>query len=177
MKRKKSKRGYTQVYTGDGKGKTTAALGLAVRAAGAGLKVFIAQFIKMGDYSEIKALRRFSDLITVEQFGLGRFTNGKPSRQDIKAAQAGLKKVKSVMLSEEYNIIILEEANVAVMLGLIAVQDILNLIINKPEKTELVITGRGAAPRIIENADLVTEMRNIKHYYKKGVRARLGIEK
>lgn len=170
-------RGYTQVYTGDGKGKTTAALGLAVRAAGAGLKVFIAQFIKMGDYSEIKALRRFSDLITVEQYGLGRFTNGKPSPEDINAAQEGLKRVKSVMRSEEYKIIILEEANVAAMLGLIAVQDILGLIVNKPENTELIITGRGAAPRIIDNADLVTEMKNIKHYYKRGVRARLGIEK
>lgn len=177
MKRKRSMRGYTQVYTGDGKGKTTAALGLAVRAAGAGLKVFIAQFIKMGDYSEIKALRRFSDLITVEQYGLGRFTNGKPSPEDINAAQEGLKRVKSVMRSEEYKIIILEEANVAAMLGLIAVQDILGLIVNKPENTELIITGRGAAPRIIDNADLVTEMKNIKHYYKRGVRARLGIEK
>ena len=177
MKRKRSTRGYTQVYTGDGKGKTTAALGLAIRAAGAGLKVFIAQFIKMGDYSEIKALRRFSDLITVEQYGLGRFTDGKPSPEDINAAHEGLKKVKSIMQSEEYKIIILEEANVAAMLGLIAVQDILSLIVNKPEKTELIITGRGAAPRIIDNADLVTEMKNIKHYYKKGVRARLGIEK
>ncbi len=177
MKQKKRKKGYTQVYTGNGKGKTTAAIGLSIRAAGAGLKVFIAQFIKMGDYSEIKALKRFSDLITVEQFGLGRFTNGKPTPEDIKAAQQGLERVKSVLASNEYNIIVLEEANVAVNLGLIAVQDLLGLIIQKPYDTELVITGRGASPMIIEKADLVTEMKPVKHYFQKGVPARLGIEK
>jgi len=131
----------------------------------------------MGDYSEIKALKRFSDLITVEQFGLGRFTNGKPTPEDIKAAQEGLERVRSVMVSDEYNIIIMEEANVAVMLGLFAVQDLLRIIINKPYDKELVITGRGASPRIIETADLVTEMKDIKHYYQIGVRARVGIEK
>ena len=170
-------RGYVQVYTGNGKGKTTAAIGLAIRAAGAGLRVFIAQFIKMGDYSEIKALRRFSDLITVEQFGLGRFANGKPLLEDIKAAQKGLERVKSILLSDEYRVIILEEANVAAKYGLIKVQDLLGLIVNKPYDKELVITGRGASPRIIENADLVTEMKPIKHYFEKGVPARLGIEK
>jgi cob(I)alamin adenosyltransferase len=177
MKQKKRKKGYTQVYTGNGKGKTTAAIGLSIRAAGAGLKVFIAQFIKMGDYSEIKALKRFSDLITVEQFGLGRFTNGKPTPEDIQAAQKGLEKVRTVMLSDEYNIIIMEEANVAAKLGLFGVQDLLKIIINKPYDQELVITGRGASPRIIENADLVTEMKPIKHYFQKGVPARVGIEK
>ncbi len=177
MGTKRKKRGYTQVYTGNGKGKTTAAIGLAIRAAGAGLKVFIAQFIKMGDYSEIKALKRFSDMITVEQFGLGRFTNGKPAPEDIEAAQKGLKRVEEIMSSDDYKIIILEEANVAVMLGLFAVQDLLKIIINKPYEKELVITGRGASPRIIESADLVTEMKDIKHYYQIGVRARVGIEK
>jgi cob(I)alamin adenosyltransferase len=177
MKGNRRNRGYTQIYTGNGKGKTTAAIGLAIRAAGAGLKVFIAQFIKMGEYSEIKALKRFSDLITVEQFGLGRFTNGKPSREDIEAAQKGLEKVKSLMRSNEYKIIILEEANVAAKLGLIAVQDLLGLMFEKPYDTELVITGRGASARIIENADLVTEMKPVKHYFQKGVPARVGIEK
>jgi len=177
MGSKKTRKGYTQVYTGNGKGKTTAAIGLAVRAAGAGLKVFIAQFIKMGDYSEIKALKRFSDLITVEQFGLGRFANRKPALEDIEAAQKGLERVKAVMASDEYDIIIMEEANVAAKLGLFAVQDLLKIVINKPSDKELVITGRGASPRIIENADLVTEMKPIKHYYQKGVPARIGIEK
>ncbi len=170
-------RGYIQVYTGNGKGKTTAAIGLAIRAAGAGLKVFIAQFIKMGEYSEIKALRRFSDLITVEQFGLDRFTDGKPLPEDIEAAQKGLKRVKSIMATEEYKVIILEEANVAAKYGLITEQDLLKLIESKPDETELVITGRGASPRVIENADLVTEMKPVKHYFQKGVAARVGIEK
>jgi cob(I)alamin adenosyltransferase len=172
-----SKRGYTQVYTGNGKGKTTAAIGLSIRAAGAGLKVYIAQFIKMGDYSEIKALKRFSDLITVEQFGLGRFSNGKPSPEDIEAAQKGLEKVKSIMKANEYKIVILEEANVAVRHGLIQVEDLIELIINKSFETELVITGRGASDRVIEKADLVTEMKSVRHYFQKGVPARVGIEK
>ena len=173
----RSNKGYTQVYTGNGKGKTTAAIGLAVRAAGAGLKVFIVQFIKMGDYSEIKALQRFSDLITVEQFGLGRFIKGKPTPEDIEAAQKGLERVKAVMASDEYNIVIMEEANVAANVGLFAVNDLLKIIHNKPDDMELVITGRGASSRIIETADLVTEMKEIKHYYQAGVRARVGIEK
>jgi cob(I)alamin adenosyltransferase len=166
-----------QVYTGDGKGKTTAAIGLTFRAAGAGLKVYIAQFLKMGDYSEIKALKRFSDLITIEQFGLGHFTNGNPEQEDIDAAQAGLERVKRVMQSNTHDIMILEEANVAVKYGLISVQDLIHLIESKPTNMELVITGRGASPKIIERADLVTEMKAIKHYYKKGVKARVGIEK
>lgn len=173
----KRDRGYTQIYTGNGKGKTTAAIGLSIRAAGAGFKVFIAQFIKMGEYSEIKALRRFSDLITVEQFGLGRFTNGEPSPEDIEAARNGLETVKSVMGSNEYKIIILEEANVAVKYGMITVEDLLEVIANKPFETELVITGRGAPAQIIEKADLVTEMKPVKHYFQKGVPARTGIEK
>lgn len=170
-------KGYVQVYTGDGKGKTTSAIGLSIRAAGAGLKVYIAQFIKMGDNSEIKALKKFSDLITVEQFGLGRFIKGKPSKEDIDAARAGIEKVKSFMASRDYDVIILEEANVAAKCGLISATEILDLISLKPDNMELVITGRGAAPEVIEKADLVTEMKNIKHYFQKGVQARVGIEK
>ncbi|MDH3567316.1 MAG: cob(I)yrinic acid a,c-diamide adenosyltransferase [Desulfobacteraceae bacterium] len=170
-------KGYIQVYTGDGKGKTTAALGLAIRAAGAGLKVFIGQFIKMGEYSEIKALKRFEDLITVEQFGRGRFIQGKPSVEDIKAAQKGLEKTLAILSSGEHNVVIMEEANVAVKIGLLSVQDILKIIAAKPQDVELVITGRGADPRIIEKADLVTEMKEIKHYFQQGVAARVGIEK
>lgn len=170
-------KGYIQVYTGDGKGKTTAALGLAIRAAGAGLKVFIGQFIKMGEYSEIKALKRFEDLITVEQFGRGRFIQGKPSVEDIKAAQKGLEKIIAILSSGEHNVVIMEEANVAVKIGLLSVQDILKIIAAKPQDVELVITGRGADPQIIEKADLVTEMKEIKHYFQQGVAARVGIEK
>ena len=173
----KLKRGYIQVYTGDGKGKTTAALGLSIRASGAGLKVFIGQFIKMGDYSEIKSLKRFSDRITVEQFGLGRFYKGKPSPEDISAARKGLDRIREVMASGEYDLIILEEANVAVTCGLFTVEDLLELMDHKPKEIELVLTGRGADPNVIEKADLVTEMKVVKHYYFEGVKARIGIEK
>jgi cob(I)alamin adenosyltransferase len=169
-------KGYTQVYTGNGKGKTTAALGLAIRAAGAGLKVFIAQFIKMGDFSEIKSLKRFSDLISIKQFGRGRF-NDNPLPEDFKAARKGLEEVKKIILSDAYDVIILEEANVAVKHGLISVEELVDLIVNKPHRLELIITGRGAAPQVIEHANLVTEMRLIKHYFEEGVQARVGIEK
>jgi cob(I)alamin adenosyltransferase len=170
-------KGYIQVYTGNGKGKTTAALGLALRASGASLKVYIAQFIKMGEYSEIKALERFKDLITVEQFGTGRFIKDAPSDSDIEAARAGIKKVKQILSSGQHHVVMLEEANVAVMLGLLTVDDLLEVMAEKPENVEIVITGRGADPRVIEKADLVTEMKEVKHYFQKGVAARIGIEK
>jgi cob(I)alamin adenosyltransferase len=170
-------KGYVQVYTGEGKGKTTAALGLSLRAAGAGLKVFIAQFIKMGDYSETRALERFSDLITIKQYGHGRFIKGKPSLEDIEAAGKGLEKVRAVLMEAAYDVVIMEEANVAVMFGLFSADDVLDLIAIKPESVELIITGRGADPRVVEKADLVTEMKCIKHYYDQEIQARTGIEK
>jgi cob(I)alamin adenosyltransferase len=169
--------GYIQVYTGNGKGKTTAALGLSLRAAGAGLRVYIAQFIKGGDYSEIKALSRYSDQITVEQFGRGRFIKGKPAPEDISAAREGLEKIRDILAQDEIDVLILEEANVAAMCGLFPVETILELMAAKPNSMELVITGRGADPRVIAKADLVTEMKEIKHYYRVGVKARVGIEK
>jgi len=170
-------KGYVQVYTGEGKGKTTAALGLIVRAVGAGLKVFLAQFIKGGRYSELKGLQRFDDLITVEQFGLGRFLNGKCTPADVTAARQGLAKMKTVLASGEYDVVVLDEANIAVFYDLFSVQELLELIDCKPEGTELVITGRHAAPELVERADLVTEMRPVKHYYDAGVKARVGVEK
>jgi cob(I)alamin adenosyltransferase len=165
-------KGYTHIYTGDGKGKTTAALGLAIRAAGAGLQVFLAQFIKGKQYSELNALKRLADLITVEQFGLPRFINGKPSEPDVEAARHGLERLKSSMLSGQFNMIIIDEGNVAVTYGLLAKQDLLDLIAMKPEAVELVITGRGALPEIIDKGDIVTEMKAVKHYYDNGVNAR-----
>jgi cob(I)alamin adenosyltransferase len=170
-------KGYIHIYTGDGKGKTTAALGLAIRAAGAGLQVFLAQFIKGKQYSELNSLKRLSDLITVEQFGLPRFINGKPSVPDMEAARYGLEMLKSSMLSGKFDVIIVDEGNVAVTYGLLSKQDLLDLIAMKPESLELVITGRGALPEIIDKADLVTEMKAVKHYYNNGVNARVGIEK
>jgi cob(I)alamin adenosyltransferase len=169
--------GYIHIYTGDGKGKTTAALGLALRAAGAGLQVYIAQFLKKGSYREIKALERFADRITLEQFGLGRFVRGKPQKEDIAAAAQGLQRVKSVMAAGGHQLIVLDEANVAVASGLFPLDALLELIDLKPDELELVITGRGAAPEVIERADLVSEVKSLKHYFEKGVPARVGIEK
>lgn len=170
-------KGYIQVYTGNGKGKTTAALGLAVRAAGAGLRIFIAQFIKEVKCSEHALLEELSDRITVKQYGKGLIMGRKPSTADIEAAQAGYEEVKKVLLSQEYNVVILDEANVAAHLGLITVQELLELMALKPREVELVITGRYADEKVMEAADLVTEMREIKHYHGQGVQARRGIEK
>jgi len=170
-------KGYIHVYTGDGKGKTTAALGLALRAAGAGLKVYIAQFLKKGSYSEIKALERFSDRIELEQFGLGRFVRGKPQEEDIAAAAKGLQRIKSIMAEGSHQMIVLDEANVAVASGVFPLDALLELIDLKPNELELVITGRGAAPEVVERADLVSEVKSLKHYFEKGVPARVGIEK
>ena len=170
-------KGYLQVYTGNGKGKTTAALGLSLRAAGAGMKVYIAQFLKQGDYSEIKALERFSDAIVLEQFGLGQFVKGQPTQAEIDAARDGLDKARQQLSSGYYDMVILEEANIAAAVGLFSVKDLMDVIQQRPDHVELVITGRSAAPEVMEKADLVTEMRAVKHYYDQGVQARIGIEK
>jgi cob(I)alamin adenosyltransferase len=113
----------------------------------------------------------------VEQYGLPRFINGKPSEPDVEAAHYGLEKLKSSMLSGRFDLIIIDEGNVAVTYGLLSKQDLLDLIAMKPESLELVITGRGALPEIIDKADIVTEMKAVKHYYDKGIGARVGIEK
>ena len=165
------------VNTGNGKGKTTAALGLAVRAAGAGLRVFIAQFIKKQKCSEHALLDELGDRITVRQYGRGLIMGRKPSPADIKAAQEGYEEAKKVLLSKEHDVVILDEANVAAHYGLITVQDLLELMAAKPKSVELVITGRYADQKVMEAADLVTEMREVKHYREQGVKARRGIEK
>lgn len=168
--------GYIQVYTGDGKGKTTAALGLALRAAGAGARVFIAQFAKGRPTAELAALQRFSDLITIKQYGRSRFIVGEPEPEDIEAAQEGLQQTQQAITSGEYPLVILDEANVAVDLGLLSVQALLAAVNSKPQHVEIVITGCNAHERIIDRADLLTEMRQVKHYHSKGVEARAGIE-
>ena len=168
--------GYVQVYTGDGKGKTTAALGLALRSAGAGRKVFIGQFIKSAQYSEIKALKRFSDLITIQQFGRGCFIRGNPEQADIDLAQQALAAIAKALASAKYDVVIADEANVAFGCNLISEDDLIQLIDARPPKVELVLTGRHAPSAVIARADLVTEMRPIKHYFDKGVMARKGIE-
>jgi cob(I)alamin adenosyltransferase len=169
--------GYVQVYTGDGKGKTTAALGLALRAAGAGLKVFIGQFIKSMPYNEIKALERFSDQITIAQFGRGCFIRGNPCQADIDMARQALADIGAALTSGQYDVVIADEANVAYGCKLILEADLVALIEKRPPHVELVLTGRNAPPAVIQRADLVTEMKAVKHYYDKGILARDGIEK
>lgn len=169
-------RGYVQVYTGNGKGKTTAAIGLALRAVGAGMRVFIAQFIKSGAYSEIEALRHFGDRVICRQYGRGCWIKGKPSAEDSRLAQEGIDEARGIIASGEYALVILDEACVANWFGLFGVEALLQLIDIKPRQTELVFTGRRADPLLIERADLVTEMREVKHYYQRGVLARRGIE-
>jgi len=170
-------KGYIQVYTGDGKGKTTAALGLALRAAGAGLKVYFAQFLKGMKSGELIALEGLSDCITVKQYGSDCFIDVTPKEEDVRAAREGLKEVMAAMLSGRYQVIILDEANIATHFNLFSVEDLLDFIRIKPDEVELVITGRNADPRIMDAADLVTEMKEVKHYYRKGIPARTGIEK
>ncbi|GAB6160867.1 cob(I)yrinic acid a,c-diamide adenosyltransferase [Desulfothermus naphthae] len=170
-------KGYVQVYTGNGKGKTTAAIGLAVRAAGANLKVFIGQFVKGMHYSELESLKRFSDLITIKQFGRECFIFHDPTEEDIKCARDGLKEAKEIINSGEYQVVILDEINIALYYNLFPIDEVVDIIKNKPENVELILTGRYAPQEIIDIADLVTEMREIKHYYVKGVVAREGIEK
>jgi cob(I)alamin adenosyltransferase len=169
--------GYVHVYTGDGKGKTTAALGLAIRAAGAGFNVFIGQFVKGLHYSEMESLHRLESRITLKQFGLGCFILRKPTVDDIRAAKEGLGVIRQVFQENNHRLIILDEANVAVQCDLFPVEELLSLVDAKPRNVELVITGRSARKEVIERADLVTEMCEVKHYYRNGIQARIGIEK
>lgn len=171
-----AERGYIHVYTGNGKGKTTAAFGLALRAAGAGKNVYIAQFVKGKTYSEIKALRKYLPQITVEQFGRGCFIINEPTKEDIDAAQKGLQIVKNNLQNGLYNLVILDEIFIAVYFKLISIDELRELINQKPEPTEMILTGRHAPQEIMDEADLVTEMKEIKHYYTNGVEAREGIE-
>ncbi len=169
--------GYVQVYTGNGKGKTTAALGLALRAVGAGFKIFIGQFVKGMKYSELDSFKLLSDHITVKQYGRNIFIRNNPKEEDIQIAREGLEEVRQVLTSGDYQLVIMDEANIATYYKLFSVDELLEVIDSKHAQTELVITGRNADPRIIERADLVTEMKEIKHYYTEGVNARKGIEK
>lgn len=176
---KKLKKGLVQVYTGDGKGKTTAAIGLAMRALGNGLKVYMIQFMK-GQifYGELKIASDYAPNFVIEQKGRPDFVNPKnPDPLDVKLAREALSRAREVLTEGKYDIVILDEINVAVKFGLISLQDVIDLIRVKPEQVELVLTGRYADPEIIKLADLVTEMKAIKHYYDKGVQAREGIER
>ena len=184
---------YVQIYTGDGKGKTTAALGLLIRASGAGLRCAVYQFLKCGKYSEIQCLRDRFPEVPIEQFGTGRFISPDDMAKEglneterknlsetlhkaIQKTREGFQKAYDAARDGEYDLIILDEINVAADLGLLPVEDVLRLIKGRSDRTELILTGRGAPKSLIEAADLCTEMRMIKHYYQKGVQARRGIE-
>ena len=169
--------GYVQVYTGEGKGKSTAAFGLSMRAAGAGLSVFIGQFLKKGHFSEHRSLERFKDLITIHQYGTPGFLFGEPTDEHINAAVSGLREIEEATTSGDYDVIVMDEVNVALHYRLVTPEQVLDIIRTKPQGVELVLTGRNAPKEIIEAADLVTEMRPIKHYYDRGVEARIGIER
>jgi cob(I)alamin adenosyltransferase len=164
------------VYTGPGKGKTTAALGLGLRAAGAGFKVHILQFMKGRRYSEIDSIEKIPNF-TISQHGRDEFVSKEnPEQIDIDLAQKGFEQAKKIVKNNEYDMVILDEINVAVDYNLIPVDDVLKLIEEKPEKLELVLTGRDAHPEIVKVADLVTEMLEIKHPYQQGVIGRKGVD-
>lgn len=169
--------GQVHVYTGDAKGKTTAALGLALRAVGRGLKIYIGQFMKKRHCGEHEAIEKYlADHVKVEQFGTGIFAFGEPRQEDYDVARDGFEKTRFALHSGKYNMVIMDEINVAVSAGVVNVEDVLQLVNEKPKNVELVLTGRSGHPKIIEAADLVTEMKIIKHYYDSGVSSRKGIE-
>lgn len=169
-------KGYVQVYTGDGKGKTTAALGLALRAAGAGLQVYVAQFVKGMRYSELNSLELLRDHISLRQVGRACFIRQEPQPEDVRAAREGLAEVREILRGGAHDLVILDEANIAVHFNLFSADELVEVIRERPDHVEMVITGRNAHPKVLDEADLVTEMREVKHYYREGVLARRGIE-
>jgi cob(I)alamin adenosyltransferase len=171
-------KGYIQVYTGDGKGKTTAALGLALRAAGRGLKTYIGQFLKGRIYGELMAVRKLSPFIKIERFGRTGFIHvtDDPDVEDIRRARRGLAKCRAAMLSGCFDIVVCDEINIALDFKLLSEAEVLAFLDEKPEDVEIILTGRRAPAAVLRRADLVTEMKEVKHYFKKGVVARPGIE-
>lgn len=169
-------KGYVHIYTGNGKGKTTAALGLALRAVGAGKRVFVAQFVKGMKYSEVDIINNRFDEIEIRQYGLDCFIFNAPTDADIEAARGGLNEVKSILCNPSYDLVILDEANIALYYNLFGVDELIDALRSRNDNMEVVITGRYAPEKLIEYADLVTEMKEVKHYYNNGVEARKGIE-
>jgi cob(I)alamin adenosyltransferase len=170
-------KGYLHVYTGDGKGKTTASLGLALRALGFGMRVYLMHFTKGTATSEHKALERFGDQISIGQCGSAGFITGAPTDNDRAEARRGLRGAAAAMAGGEYGLVILDELNCALDLALVSVDEALDAIARRAAHVEVVVTGRNAPRALLERADLVTEMKMLKHYYAAGVGARAGIEK
>lgn len=169
-------KGYVQVYTGEGKGKTTAALGLALRASGRELPVYIGQFMKGQDYGELHALKLLPTVTHVQYGDPGWVHKGKVKGRQRALAEQGLAAGKAALVSGDFRIVILDELNMALWFELISLEAVIELLDARPAEVELILTGRRAHPEIIERADLVTEMREVKHYYSQGVGARPGIE-
>ena len=169
-------KGYIQIYTGNGKGKTTAAFGLALRASAYGKKIFIGQFVKGMKYGELDSIKKFSDTITLKQFGRDCFIHNDPGSEDIRIAREGWEEVNMVLSENKIDILILDEIGIAIHYKLISTEEVAEFIGKKPAEMELILTGRNMPKELFELADLVTEMKEIKHYYTKDVPARKGIE-
>ncbi len=164
------------IYTGDGKGKTTASLGLALRTLGAGMKVYYAQFMKDGSSAEFKLMKDVPNII-LRFYGRGGFISGVPSPEDVSEAGRGLKESAQAMASGEFGLVVLDEANMAVSKGLFSADELLRAVDGRANSTEVVLTGRNAPRKLLDAAGLVTEMKKIRHYADSGVKARYGIEK
>ncbi|MBE9488514.1 MAG: cob(I)yrinic acid a,c-diamide adenosyltransferase [Bacteroidetes bacterium] len=169
-------KGYIHVYTGNGKGKTTASFGLALRALCSGKSVYIGQFVKSMKYNETKITEKFNN-IQIEQLGIGCFINKPPTKEDAIIAKKGLEKCEKIMSSGEYDMVILDELTIAIYYSLINIEEVIEALSKRNSKCEVIITGRYAPQELIDYADLVTEMKEIKHYYKQGVLSRNGIDK
>jgi cob(I)alamin adenosyltransferase len=174
---KNEKLGTVQIYAGDGKGKTTAALGLALRAWGHGARVLVIQFMKGRiNYGELAAAARLEGF-DIEQYGRETFVDrDEPAAEDVALARAALARAREVIAAGRYELVVLDEINVAADYGLVTADEVLGLIRDKPREMELVLTGRNPPPAVVDAADLVSEVREVKHHYRKGVRARKGVE-
>jgi cob(I)alamin adenosyltransferase len=177
MTRKRLKQGLIQVYTGDGKGKTTCSLGLALRAVGQGFKVFMVQFLKSDDTGEVQAAQRLAPDFTIQSFGIPGFPKlTDPDPKTVEAARQAFALARQVILAGDHDLVILDEVNLSLTYGLAPLEEMLEVLRQRPPHVEVVLTGRAAPPELVAQADLVTEMRPVKHYFEAGVRARRGIE-
>lgn len=168
-------KGYVHVYTGNGKGKTTAAFGLAVRALCSGKTVYIGQFIKGMKYHEVQIEEKFEG-IKIEQYGENCFIDKAPEAEDFERAKIGLEKISEILKSGEYDLVILDEVSIAMHFKMIDEEALIEVINKRAEHVEVVVTGRYAPEKLMDLADLVTEMKEIKHYYEQGVLSRPGID-
>ena len=174
----KLEQGFVQIYTGNGKGKTTAAIGQAVRAVGRGLRVYFVQFMKNFPYGELSVLKKLAPALELHRYGTDDFVFKKepPSAALLTEMKQGLEATEAAMLSNKYDLVILDEVLVSIYFKLFTEKQVLPLVQNRPEKVELILTGRYAPERLKKVADLISEINEVKHYYEKGVRARAGIE-